>query len=58
MGAADPFLMGPDVRAGRRASGASSSGTPPIVGMLAMQDMLALIDEAGIGGGPREVGRR
>ena len=39
MGHADPFLMGPATRR-RRASAASISGTPPILGMLAMQDML------------------
>ncbi len=47
MGADEPFLMGPDYApaAGIRRF---LSGTPPIVGMLAMQDMLGLIDEAGI----------
>ncbi|HEY0952919.1 kynureninase [Nocardioides sp.] len=47
MGAMDPFLMGPTYApaAGIRRL---LSGTPPIVGMLAMQDMLALIDEAGM----------
>jgi len=47
MGAMDPFLMGPTYApaAGIRRM---LSGTPPIVGMLAMQDMLALIDEAGM----------
>jgi kynureninase len=47
MGAADPFLMGPTYQAAptvRR----FLSGTPPIVGMVAVQDMLALIEEAGI----------
>ena len=33
------------------------SGTPPIVGMLAMQDTLAMIEDAGIDRDPREVGR-
>lgn len=47
MGAADPFLMGPDY-APAEGIRRFLSGTPPIVGMLAMQDMLALIDEAGI----------
>ncbi|AZC12941.1 aminotransferase class V-fold PLP-dependent enzyme [Microbacterium sp. ABRD28] len=48
MGAADVFSMGPryEPAAGM---GRFLSGTPPIVGMLAMQDTLALIDEAGIG---------
>ncbi|WP_285115266.1 aminotransferase class V-fold PLP-dependent enzyme [Leifsonia sp. fls2-241-R2A-40a] len=48
MGASDVFLMGPEYRpAGdiRR----FLSGTPPIVGMLAMRDTIAMIDEAGIG---------
>ena len=47
MGARDPFLMGPEYLP---APGIRRflSGTPPIVGMLAMQDMLALLDEAGI----------
>lgn len=44
MGATDPFLMGPTYApaAGIRRM---LSGTPPVVGMLALQDMLALIDE-------------
>lgn len=48
MGAADPFLMGPDYLP---ADGVRRflSGTPPIVGMLALQDMLELVDEVGIG---------
>jgi kynureninase len=47
MGAADPFLMGP---AYEPAQGIRRflSGTPPVVGMLALQDMLALVGEAGI----------
>jgi kynureninase len=47
MGASDPFLMGPDYRP---APGVRRmlSGTPPVVGMLAMQDMLALIEEVGM----------
>jgi kynureninase len=47
MGAADPFRMGPTYAP---AGGIRRflSGTPPIVGMLAMQDMLALVEEAGI----------
>ena len=47
MGAADPFLMGPTytpTEGIRR----FHSGTPPIVGMLAIDDMLDLIEEAGI----------
>jgi kynureninase len=47
MGAAAPFEMGPVYQpaAGIRRM---LSGTPPIVGMLALQDMLALVDKAGI----------
>ncbi|GAA0274630.1 kynureninase [Cryptosporangium japonicum] len=47
MGAADPFAMGP---AYHPAAGIRQfvSGTPPVVGMLPMRDMLALVDEAGI----------
>ncbi|WP_244932102.1 aminotransferase class V-fold PLP-dependent enzyme [Nocardioides sp. W7] len=47
MGHRDPFLMGPSYAPApgiRR----MLSGTPPIVGMLALQDMLALLEEAGI----------
>lgn len=48
MGHADPFLMGPGYTpaAGIRRF---ISGTPPILGMVALQDMLALVEEAGIG---------
>ncbi|MFG1926010.1 kynureninase [Cryptosporangium sp. NPDC048952] len=47
MGAADPFAMGP---AYQPAAGIRQfvSGTPPVVGMLPMRDMLDLVDEAGI----------
>lgn len=47
MGAADPFAMGERYEP---ATGIRQliSGTPPIVGMLPMRDMLALIDEAGM----------
>jgi kynureninase len=47
MGTADVFTMGPDYRpaAGMRRF---LSGTPPIVGMLAMQDTLAMMEAAGI----------
>jgi kynureninase len=47
MGNTDPFLMGPDyvpVQGIRR----FLSGTPAVLGMLAVEDMVALIDEAGI----------
>ncbi|MDJ0356738.1 aminotransferase class V-fold PLP-dependent enzyme [Paenarthrobacter sp. PH39-S1] len=48
LGSADPFGMGElyEAAAGIRAY---TSGTPPIVGMLAMQDMISLIGEVGIG---------
>ena len=47
MGTADVFAMGPEYRP---ADGMRRflSGTPPIVGMLAMQDTLAMIEDAGI----------
>lgn len=47
MGHADPFLMGPGYTP---APGMRRfiSGTPPILGMVAMQDMLTLVEEAGI----------
>ncbi|MCW2842910.1 MAG: Kynureninase [Nocardioides sp.] len=47
IGADEPFLMGP---AYAPATGIRRflSGTPPIIGMLAIQDMLELIDDAGI----------
>ena len=47
MGAADPFLMGPGYHP---APGIRRfiSGTPAVVGMLAMRDMIALVDEAGM----------
>lgn len=47
MGAQDPFLMGPTYTptAGVRRF---ISGTPPVVGMLAVADMVAVIDEVGM----------
>ncbi|KAA1427552.1 kynureninase [Nocardioides antri] len=47
MGAADPFAMGDRYQP---AAGVRQlvSGTPPIVGMLPMRDMLALIERAGM----------
>ena len=47
MGSADVFAMGPGYTP---APGMRRflSGTPPIVGMLALQDTLALIEEVGI----------
>ena len=49
MGHADPFVMGPSYEpfGGMRRF---LSGTPAVVGMLAMQDMLELIDRAGMDG--------
>jgi kynureninase len=47
MGAADPFLMGPTytpTQGIRR----FHSGTPPVIGMLAIDDMVDLIEQAGI----------
>jgi len=48
MGARDPFLMGPvyTPAAGIRRF---LSGTPAVVGMLAVADMVELVDEVGIG---------
>jgi kynureninase len=49
MGATDPFLMGPTYAPApgiRR----MISGTPSVVAMLALQDMLALVEKAGIEG--------
>ena len=47
MGSSDPFAMGPKYQPhpGIRRF---ISGTPPIIGMLPMQDMLALIDSVGL----------
>jgi kynureninase len=47
MGHADPFLMGPGYRP---APGMRRflSGTPAVVGMVALQDMLALVEEVGM----------
>ncbi|SHN45295.1 kynureninase [Cryptosporangium aurantiacum] len=47
MGSADPFAMGPRYEP---APGIRQfvSGTPPVLGMLPMRDMLNLIDEAGL----------
>ena len=47
IGAADPFLMGPDY-APAEGIRRFLSGTPPIVGMLALQDTLAMVDDVGI----------
>ncbi len=47
LGAADPFLMGPTYRP---ADGIRRllSGTPPVIGMLALQDMLQLVSRVGM----------
>jgi kynureninase len=47
MGAADVFAMGPEYTPARGIR-RFISGTPPIVGMLPMEEMLAMIEEAGI----------
>lgn len=47
MGTADVFAMGPEYRPARGMR-RFLSGTPPIVGMLAMQDTLDMIETAGI----------
>jgi kynureninase len=46
LGSAAPFEMGPEYSPAAGIRG-WLSGTPPIVGMQAMRDMIALIDEAG-----------
>ncbi|MFF2053650.1 kynureninase [Leifsonia sp. NPDC058194] len=48
MGTEDVFAMGPEYRPARGIR-RFISGTPPVVGMLAMQDTIAMIDEVGIG---------
>ncbi|GAB3036758.1 kynureninase [Nocardioides flavus (ex Wang et al. 2016)] len=47
MGHADPFRMGPGYTPARGIR-RFISGTPPILGMVAMQSMLELVEEAGI----------
>lgn len=47
MGHAEPFAMGPGYRPAPGIRG-FLSGTPPILGMLPLQEMLAVLDEAGI----------
>jgi kynureninase len=47
MGSADVFLMGPDYTPADGMRG-FLSGTPPILGMLAMQDTLDMIEDRGI----------
>lgn len=47
MGHADPFLMGPGYTPAASVR-RFISGTPPVIGMLAVQDMLALLDQAGM----------
>jgi kynureninase len=48
LGSATPFEMGQGYQAAGGIRG-FLSGTPPILGMLAMRDMIALIDEVGLG---------
>ncbi len=45
MGHAEPFAMGPGYRAAPGIRG-FVSGTPSVLGMLALQDMLDLVEEA------------
>lgn len=47
MGHADPFVMGPGYRPGEGMR-AFISGTPPILGMVGIEDTLDLIDEVGL----------
>jgi kynureninase len=47
MGATDPFLMGPTYTPAQGIR-RFHSGTPPVVGLLAIDDMVDLIEEAGI----------
>ncbi len=54
MGAQDPFLMGP-VYAPTAGIRRFLSGTPSVTAMLAVGDMVDLIDEVGHAGGAREV---
>jgi kynureninase len=48
LGSREPFEMGQGYEAATGIRG-FLSGTPPILGMLAMQDMLALINDVGLG---------
>jgi kynureninase len=48
LGSADPFGMGESYEGAAGIRG-FTSGTPPIVGMLAMQDMIALLGKVGLG---------
>ncbi len=47
MGHAEPFVMGPDYRPGRGMR-AFISGTPPVLGMVGIEDTVDLIDEVGL----------
>ena len=47
LGSADPFAMGQGYAPAEGIRG-FLSGTPPVIGMLAMQGMIALIEEAGL----------
>ena len=53
LGSAAPFEMGPGYEPAPGIRG-WLSGTPPIVGMQAMRDMIALIDEAGAAPAPSD----
>lgn len=48
LGSVDPFQMGPEYRPAAGIRG-FTSGTPPILGMTALRDMVELIDAVGIG---------
>lgn len=48
MGAADPFTMGPSY-APAEGIRRLLSGTPPILGMLGLEDMVTLLEETGVG---------
>ncbi|MEO6943080.1 MAG: aminotransferase class V-fold PLP-dependent enzyme [Lacisediminihabitans sp.] len=47
LGSSEPFQMGPDYAPAEGIRG-FISGTPSVIGMLAMQDMIALVAEVGI----------
>lgn len=47
MGHADPFAMGPGYRAGAGMR-AFISGTPPVLGMVGIEDTVDLVEEAGL----------
>lgn len=55
MGHAEPFVMGPDYRAGEGMRG-FISGTPPVLGMVGIEDTVDLIEAVGLDA-VREKGR-